>query len=325
MEIGKIPIEILNKHVFESKITRDDVLLGPDIGEDSAAVDIKGDIAVITTDPITATSYMAGYLSVVVVCNDLAAAGAEPVGVLSTILMPPESTQDEFVQILREIKEACRRFNVQLLGGHSEVSPVVTKPLIVSTGFGRVQKDLLISTKGAKAGDKIIITKTLGIEGTLILYNKEKEKLREVLTPQEITEIEDYINRLSVIEEGLIARKYATSMHDITEGGLFGAIYEVCKASKKGAKIYEDKIVLSSSVKKVSSFFNLDLYRLISSGSMLITTNKEDILISELKGKGIECCIIGEIVEDPKIEFVSSNGKSILIDNFPVDEIYKVV
>ncbi|WAM30514.1 AIR synthase family protein [Caldicellulosiruptor naganoensis] len=325
MEIGKIPIEILNEHIFELKTARDDVLLGPDIGEDSAAVDIKGDIAVITTDPITAASSMAGYLSVVVVCNDLAAAGAEPIGVLSTILMPPESSQDEFVQILEEIKEACKRFNVQLLGGHSEVSPIVTKPLIVSTGFGKVQRHMLISTKGAKVGDKIIVTKTLGIEGTLILYNKEKERLRRILTPHEISEIEDYINRLSVIEEGLIARKYASSMHDITEGGLFGAIYEVCKASKKGAKIYEDKIVLSNSVKKVSSFFNLNPYKLISSGSMLITTSEEDDLISELKEKGIGCCVIGEIVEDTKIEFISSNGESILIDKLPIDEIYKVV
>ncbi|ABP67589.1 AIR synthase related protein domain protein [Caldicellulosiruptor saccharolyticus DSM 8903] len=325
MKIGKIPIEILKEHVFDQKIERSDILLAPGIGEDSAAVDVKSDIAVITMDPITAAGSMSGYLSVVVVCNDLAAAGAEPIGVLCTILMPPESSQEEFIQILRDIKEACKRFNIQLLGGHSEVSPIVTKPLIVSTGFGKVERDMLISTSKAKVGDKIIITKTLGIEGTFILYNEKKEKLKTFLTPEEVSEIENYINKLSVVEEGLVARKYASSMHDITEGGLFGAIYEVCKASGKGARIYEEKIVLSSSVKKISSFYNLNPYKLISSGSMLITTDKENELICELKEKGIDCYVVGEIIEEPKIEFINSSGEITLIDELPIDEIYKVV
>lgn len=325
MKIGKIPIEILNEHIFAQKIEKSDILLAPAIGEDSAAVDIKSDIAVITMDPITAAGSMSGYLSVVVVCNDLAATGAEPIGVLSTILIPPESSQEEFVQILLDIKEACRKFNIQLLGGHSEVSPIVTKPLIVSTGFGKVQKNMLISTSKAKAGDKIVITKTLGIEGTFILYNENKEQLKAILTPEEVLEIENYIDKLSVVEEGLIARKYASSMHDITEGGLFGAVYEVCRASGKGARIYEEKIVLSSSVKKVSAFYNLNPYKLISSGSMLITTNKEEKLICELNEKGIECYVIGEIIEEPKIEFISTSGEIIFIDQLPIDEIYKVV
>jgi len=325
LKIGKIPIEILKEHVFNQNTPRSDILLSPNIGEDSAAVDIDREIAVITMDPITAADSMSGYLSVVVVCNDLAAAGAEPIGVLCTILVPPESSQEEFIQILHEIRKACKRFNICLLGGHSEVSPIVTKPLIVSTGFGKVQKDMLISTSKAKVGDKIVITKTLGIEGTFILYNKEEEKLKTILTPEEVSEIKNYINKLSVIEEGLVARKYASSMHDITEGGLIGAIYEVCKASKKGARIYEEKIVLSSSVKKVSSFYNLNPYKLMSSGSMLITTDKENELIYELKEKGIDCYVIGEIVEEPKIEFISSSGKITLIDELPIDEIYKVV
>lgn len=325
MELGKISIDILKKHIFNEKFKKDEVLLYPDIGEDCAAVDMKEDIAVVTCDPITATDKFSGYLSVVVVCNDLAATGAEPVGVLSTVLLPPTSTQEDFISILTQIKEACKRFDIVLLGGHSEVSRIVNKPLIVSMGLGRVKKSSLVSSKGAKPHDKIIITKTLGIEGSFILYHHRKNEILKLLTTDEVKEIENFFNKLSVVEEGLIAREYATSMHDITEGGLFGAIFEVCSASKKGARIYENLIKLNSAVRKITSFFGLDPYRLISSGSMLITTNRENELIKALEKKGIDCHVIGEVTEDEKIEFIHKNGDIAIIDNLTADEIYKVV
>lgn len=205
------------------------------------------------------------------------------------------------------------------------MTTAVTRPLIVSTGFGKVKKELLISTGGAKPGDKIVITKTIGLEGTFILYNKYKEKLKGILNSLEEKEIESFVEKLSVVKEGMIAREYASSMHDITEGGLFGAIYEVCKASSKGAIIYENMINLSSAVQKVCAFFNLNPYKLISSGSMLITTNRADELVKKLWENGIKCCIVGEIVEKPGIEFISKSKERIYINDLPIDEIYKVV
>lgn len=205
------------------------------------------------------------------------------------------------------------------------MTTAVTRPLIVSTGFGKVKKELLISTGGAKPGDKIVITKTIGLEGTFILYNKYKEKLKDILNSHEEKEIESFVEKLSVVKEGMIAREYASSMHDITEGGLFGAIYEVCRASGKGAVIYEDMINLSAAVQKVCAFFNLNPYKLISSGSMLITTNMADELVKKLLQNGIECCIVGEIIEKPNIEFISKSGEKTYINELPIDEIYKVV
>ncbi|BCS81102.1 AIR synthase family protein [Anaerocellum diazotrophicum] len=325
MDIGKISVEILKKHVFSNLKSSRNILLLPNIGEDCAAVDIDGEIAVLTMDPITAGNSMSGFLSVIVACNDLAAAGAQPVGILTTVLLPPGSTEDDFAYILSQIRDACNKLNIHLLGGHSEVTTAVTRPLIVSTGFGKVKKNLLISTGGAKPGDKIVITKTIGLEGTFILYSKYKEKLKNVLNSYEEKEVESFIEKLSVIEEGMIAREYASSMHDITEGGLFGAIYEVCRASNKGAIIYENMINLSNAVQKVCAFFDLNPYKLISSGSMLITTNRADELVKKLLENGIECCIVGEIVENQSIEFISKSGERIYINELPIDEIYKVV
>ena len=325
MDIGKVPVEILQKHVFSNLRTNKNILLFPNIGEDCAAVDIEGEIAVLTMDPITAGDSMSGFLSVIVACNDLAAAGAQPLGILTTVLLPPGSGEDEFAHILTQIRDACNKLNIHLLGGHSEVTTAVTRPLIVSTGFGRVKKEFLVSTGGAKHGDKIVITKTIGLEGTFILYNKYKEKLKDILNSHEEKEIESFIEKLSVVKEGMIAREYASSMHDITEGGLFGAIYEVCRASSKGAVIYENMINLSSAVQKVCAFFNLNPYKLISSGSMLITTNRADELVKKLWRNGIECCVVGEIMEKPSIEFISKSGEIIYINELPIDEIYKVV
>jgi len=325
LDIGKVPVEILQKHIFSKSKTSKNILLFPNIGEDCAAVDIEGEIAVLTMDPITAGDSMSGFLSVIVACNDLAAAGAQPLGILTTVLLPPGSGEDEFVHILTQIRDACNKLNIHLLGGHSEVTTAVTRPLIVSTGFGRVKKEFLVSTGGAKPGDKIVITKTIGLEGIFILYNKYKEKLKDILNSHEEKEIESFVEKLSVVKEGMIAREYASSMHDITEGGLFGAIYEVCRASSKGAVIYENMINLSSAVQKVCAFFNLNPYKLISSGSMLITTNRADELVKKLWRNGIECCVVGEIMERPNIEFISKSGEIIYINELPIDEIYKVV
>lgn len=134
------------------------------------------------------------------------------------------------------------------LGGYSEVISVVIRLLIVLIGFGKVKKEFFIFIGGVKLGDKIVIIKIIGLEGIFILYNKYKEKLKDILNSYEEKEIESFVEKLSVVKEGMIVREYVFSMYDVIEGGFFGVIYEVCRVLSKGVVIYENMINFSSVV-----------------------------------------------------------------------------
>lgn len=325
MKIGKVPNEILEKYIFNLDVKNNNVLLSPSMGEDAAVVNIEGDLAVLTCDPITAADKNSGFLSVAIVCNDLAATGAEPIGILSTILLPPNVSEENFKEIIESIRFGCDTFNVSLLGGHSEITESVLKPIIVSTGFGRVKNGKFISSSNAKPNDKIIITKSICLEGCSIIANDKEHILKSFLTEEEILKAKNYIREISVVKEGLIAKEYASAMHDITEGGLFGALYELCTASQVGAIVYEERIKIPDVTMKICNYFNINPYKLISSGSLIITTDCPEPLIEKLNHNGIETQLIGEIIENKDIKFIKSNGEAEKINEAPIDEIYKIL
>jgi len=170
--------------------------------------------------------------------------------------------------------------------------------VISVTVIGKNLKGKSIKTAGAKLGDDIIVTKTLGLEGTYILINDHEERIQKVLSKEEIELGKSLIDKISVLEEGKIGGNFGVnSMHDITEGGLLGGLFEVAMASNKGFKIFKDKIPMLKITKKVCEEFKIDPLRLISSGSMLITTEKGEELIKQFKESGIDASIIGNICE----------------------------
>ncbi len=153
----------------------------PALGVDAAAVDFEGWVCVLKTDPITTATAGAGRLAVTVVCNDLAAMGAEPVGVLPTLLFPAGVTQDAIATLVDEIDEVTRALNVEVLGGHTEVAPGLTAPLVVMSAVGRARRDRLVSAAGARPGDDLVLTKAAALEGTAILANDFADQLEPVV------------------------------------------------------------------------------------------------------------------------------------------------
>ena len=177
MEIGKIPESILKRAVFRQIHTkRDEVLVGAGVGEDCAVMQLAPDeVFVLSTDPITGTEKDMGTLALQITANDLASAGAEPVGVLLTVLLPPSADEPLIRRLMQEVECACEKLHIQVMGGHTEVTAVVNQPVISVTGVGKAKKDRLITTGGAHVGDDVIVTKWIGIEGTSIIA-KEKEE-----------------------------------------------------------------------------------------------------------------------------------------------------
>ncbi len=300
MKIGKMPSSkleeiILNKIGFK----RDDVLVHAGIGEDSAVVDLDGQLLVISSDPITGASKNAGYLAVHVACNDIASAGAVPIGIQVVLLLPEEIEEKQISLLMNEITETAANINVEVLGGHTEILSAVNKPIICVTAIGKVERDKYLSSAGAKIGDELVVTKGVGIEGTYIIANEYTELLREKgISEDIISKALLYKDNLSVIKEGKIAAGLgAHAMHDITEGGLYGAIEEISRAADVGFDLDLDSLPITRETEEITRVLGIDPAGLISSGSMLIAIPNSKGLIEELQACGILAARVGVITE----------------------------
>lgn len=253
--IGKLPPEILEKIVMEpmqaSRVKREDVILRPKTGEDCSAVDLGGEYCILSTDPITGAAKDVGYLAVQINCNDIYSSGAEPMGVLLTVLLPPESEEALLEEMMSGAIRAAEERNIEILGGHTEVTDAVVKPVISAAVIGKTRNRKILSTGGAKAGQDVIMTKWAGTEGTAILAKEWEEGLRQYLTEEELQNAQAMKAYLSVGKESEIAFAYgATAMHDATEGGVLGAVWEVAECSGLGVDVFVEKIPVKMKQRK---------------------------------------------------------------------------
>ena len=327
MEIGKLPNEILEKIVISNiKTKRKEILVGAAIGKDSAIVDFGEEVCVMSTDPITGATKDLGSLAVHVSCNDVATSGAEPLGVLLTILAPPETAIEDIENIMIDASKAAEEINIEIMGGHTEITDGVNRIIISSTVIGKQKKDKLPNIKDIKVGDKVIVTKWVGIEGTVIIAKELNDKLKDKIGEEKLIEAQNLGNMISVVKEGIICGQIGVKyMHDITEGGVFGAVWEASKAINKGIKIKEDLIPVNTITREIGTLLNIDIYRLISSGSMLIIAGEDKVskINEELSRNGIKSTVIGEVIESKIL--LEKTGHTIEIEPPSSDELYKVL
>lgn len=327
MKIGKLPENVLKRSVFKQLHTkREEVLQGAGVGEDCAAMMLQEDeLFVVSTDPITGTTQDIGRVAMMVTLNDLASAGAEPVGVLLTALLPEEITEEEIRNMMQQIDGACAKYHVQVMGGHTEVTRAVRQPLLTVTGIGKVKKGKMVSTAGANPGDDIVVTKWIGIEGTTIIAKERKQELLTRLPQHLIAEACNMEQYLSVVPEaGIAVRTGVSAMHDVTEGGIFGALWEVAEASGVGLEADLKKIPIRQETVEICEFFGINPYELISSGSMLITSADGNLLVRELEKCGIPATVIGKITKGNDRVIINGEDRRFL-EPPKTDELYKVI
>lgn len=327
MKIGKLPNDILEKIVISNiKNKRKEVLVRAAVGEDNAIIDFGKDLCVISTDPITGATKNIGKLAIHVSCNDVATSGAEPIGVLLTILAPPNTKESHIEKIMIDAGEAAKELNVEIVGGHTEITDGVNRIIVSTTVIGKQNRERLPQSKDIEIGDKVLITKYAAIEGTSIIANELESKLIDKIGKEKIEEAKNMDSMLSVVKEGIIAGEFGVNyMHDITEGGVYGAVWEASKAINKGIKISQSLIPVKDVTKEIAKILDIDLYRLISSGSMLIIAKEYNIpkIKDELGKRGIKLTIIGEVIADGV--FMEQNGKTIELDPPGSDELYKAL
>lgn len=324
MKAGKLNWDDLKNIISENRgVVREEVVVHSGIGEDCAVVNFGEWNCVLSTDPITGAGKNLGKLAVNINCNDIASSGVEPLGIMVTILAPEGTKLEEIKELMSEIGEECSRLGIEILGGHTEVTSAVNRMVVSCTVIGKGRKGKTIATGGAQIGDDIIVTKYLALEGTSIIINDMKEKVKHILTHEDINEGRSFINMLSVIEEGKIAGNYgANSMHDITEGGVLGALWEVAQASNVGFEVYYESMPIRPVTLKLCRYLNIDPLRLISSGSMLITAPDGRSLVKKLKEQGINAEVIGKITEGKGI--LLSNGKAHEVEPPERDELFNI-
>lgn len=326
MKIGKVPENVLKRAVFKQvHHRRPEVILRPGVGEDCAAAALGEDeVFVFSTDPITGANQGMGTFAVHITANDLASAGAEPVGILTSILLPPGTREIKLRRMMEEIETACGELQIEVMGGHTEITDVVNKPVITVTGVGKVKRKELVSTAGLQPGDELVMTKWAGMEGTAILAAEHRAELVQKLPEELVTTAADLIRYLSVVPDAAVAKKTnITAMHDVTEGGIFGALWEMGEASGVGILADIQKIPIRQETVEICEFYGINPYQLLSSGSMLIGSPQGNLLVENLQQAGIPAAVIGRAVEGNDRIVLHGEEKRFL-EPAASDELYKV-
>lgn len=325
MQPGKLPNELLAEIVFSNiRVKRDEVLVFPKVGMDCGVIDFGEDVCVISTDPITGTTSDIGWLGVHVACNDVIAAGVEPLGLMITILAPPGTTESELYEIMNQADRASSESNVAIVGGHTEITNAVTRTVLSTTAIGKAKKSKVMSMLNAQNGDYIIMTKTAGLEGTSIIAKEREQELKDSVDPDVIQRAKDMIKEISVLKEGKIASDIGASrMHDATEGGVLGALWEMAESSGLGIEVYGDKIPVAEETKIICDYLKINPLRLISSGCLLIATSDKKTIINELKKEGIKATVVGRMIK--KGRYVKSGTLKFPLEPPKSDELYKII
>ena len=327
MKIGKVPENVLKRSVMKQlHYRRDEVILGPGIGEDCAALALAEDeILVMSTDPITGTAKDIGKLAIQITANDLASAGAEPIGVMLTILLPDGTREIALKRIMEQIECACREAKMQILGGHTEVTAVVNQPVVNVAGVAKAKKGSLISTAGARASMDIVVSKWVGIEGTMIFAKEKEDELKEHFPADFVDTAIGFDRYLSVVPEAAVATQSSVAaMHDVTEGGLFGALWEMAEASGVGLEIDLKKIPIRQETVEICEYFDVNPYGLISSGMMLMASADGNALVLALQEAGIPATVIGKATEGNDRVIIRDEERRFL-EPPKTDELYKVL
>lgn len=330
MGAGKLNYKLLEELLREYKGVEDErVVVGPGIGEDAAVIDFGNKYLVTKTDPIVCVQEQIGYYAPIINANDIATTGAVPKWFMATVLLPRDAREQLAREIFRQMDECCKTLGLALVSGHTEISFDLDRPIVVGSMFGEVEKEKLVR-KSARVGDSIVLVKGIAIEGTSIIA---REKAKEVLARYGKEFLENcknfiYEPGISVVREALIARDFATSMHDPTEGGLFTGLYEVAKASDRGILVYKDKIHVYPETEKLCKDYNLSPYSIFASGALIVTIPREGTaeLIRRYNSEWIRAIEIGEIRDKEKgLKIIDTEGRESDLVYYEKDELIKKI
>ena len=328
VDIGKFPPQLLERLLAKSGISDRRVLLGPKVGEDAAVIDMGDRLLVAKSDPVTFAADSIGWYAVQVNANDVACTGGVPKWFLATLLVPERCTEAEAEGIFDQVLAACTALDVALIGGHSEVTYGIDRPIILGSMLGEVERDRLITTGGAQEGDSIVITKGIAVEGAALLAREESAALQAAgVAPETIAAAAALLTKpgISVVEEAQIAASVATvhSLHDATEGGLATALREVAHASGLGLAVEETSIPVLPECSEICQALGLNPLGLLASGCLIITLPAGQVptLLLALEQAEITGWEIGQVLAPEEGLIMIGYAGEVPLPEFPRDEL----
>jgi hydrogenase expression/formation protein HypE len=325
--IGKLPSGLLSDLIERYVTPQAGVLVGPGVGHDAAALEIGATTLVVKADPITFATEQAPHYLVNVNANDLACLGATPRWLTVIALLPEGKTTAASVESqFRELADACDQFGIALIGGHTEVTEGLTRPIFVGQLLGTVEPDRLLRPGQAKPGDKLLLTKALAIEGTALLSRELEGQLTAALGPELVARSKDLLNNpgMSVVSDAqaMLSVDGVTALHDPTEGGLAMGVRELVVSSGCGARIAFDRVPVLPETRAMADYLGLDPAGMLASGSLLAAVRRDaaPAVIDACRAAGVAVTPIGVVTEQDAGVTWLRNGEESPIPSFETDE-----
>ena len=304
MQLGKVPQRLLSELLGTIGTPGPSVLVGPQVGVDAAVLDLGGQLLVASSDPITFSHDLSGWYAVQVNANDVAAMGATPLWFMSTILLPAGTLPETATELFNQVLHACEELHVALVGGHTEVTQGIYRPIIAGCMLGTVDRDSLVTTSGARPGDSVLVTKGIAIEGTTLLAGDFPDQLVTAgITPVTLAHASRLLTLpgISVVLDCAVLAGAARvhCMHDVTEGGLATALHEIAQAAGVGIVIEEGSVPVLPQCANICQAIGIDPLGLLASGCLVATLPPEDVpaVLSALESEGIDAYEIGHVTE----------------------------
>ncbi len=339
LKAGKLPGSVLSDLLSELESNQIDprLLMGPGLGEDSAHIAFGERTLLAKTDPITFTTDEMGWYAVNVNANDIAVSGGEPKWFLATALFPIGSTVEDVRRIFRQLDNAASELGIALAGGHTEVTPAVSQPVVCGFMLGEAPASGAVSSSGANVGDAVVLTKGIAIEGTSIAATEFRDVLKSSgMSDDELDSAARFLHNpgISVLEDAraVIAAGGVTAMHDPTEGGLATALYEMAFASGVDMSIESDAVNVYPECAAICDVLGIDPWGLISSGALLATVSEreQDRIIESLRKSCISAQVIGSVTggaaagAEPSVKVLARDGSIAALRRFERDEIARL-
>ena len=305
------------------------VLVGPGIGEDCAVVDMGDRLLIAKSDPITFASDNVGRYVVQVNANDVACTGGVPKWFLPTVLLPTSATTEDVRTIFADITEACRQIGVSIIGGHTEVTDGLPRPIVAGTMLGELEdRSRLVSTGGAQDGDSIIVTTGVAIEGTAILAREHADEIQARGLDNEVLAtaaryLDDPGISILAAARALFETNAVHSMHDVTEGGLITALREIAAASNLGLVAEAESVPLLPECAAICEVLELDPLGLLGSGALIATMSAGNVprALRALDRVGVSGWEIGQMMEPADGLWVIDRSGERILPEFSRDEL----
>lgn len=336
-EIGKISAEVFNELIFPRLGAQNDtILVGPQHGVDVGIVEVGNKAIAMTSDPVFIVPEYgferAAWFAIHILASDVVTSGLAPTYLAIDLNLPLSMTKEELTTVWQTIHDECQKMNMAIVCGHTARYdnchyPMVGGATVLAVG----ELDQYVSPVFASKGDKIIITKGPAIEASGIFATMFPNYIARSFGDEFARKAQNLFYKMSVVDDALTAvtigvrNNGVSAMHDATECGIWGGVYEIAQAADVGVRIEKEKIVVEEHVKEICSLFNIDPYASISEGTLIITCreHKAENVVEVLERKGIKASIVGELIDKKHGMRVREHGQEMKLEHPKVDPFWK--